>query len=139
MKTPRYCIDPPAVYRKMKIYLIKVNIFANIFMKWVISYYNNKVFQSIANLPTKMCARYLALADTMIENGPNLGMPHTRAMGEGLYEMRIKAKEGIARVFYGVQLGQEIVMLHHFIKKTQHTPFKELVIARKRLQEIESG
>jgi phage-related protein len=32
--------------------------------------------------------------------GPDLGMPHTRAMGEGLFELRLKAEEGIARVFY---------------------------------------
>ena len=30
--------------------------------------------------------------------GPDLGMPHTRAMGQGLFELRLKAAEGIARV-----------------------------------------
>ena len=32
--------------------------------------------------------------------GPDLGMPHTRAMGDGLFELRLKAAEGIARVFF---------------------------------------
>src|SRR3990167_5835817 len=105
-------------------------------MAWIITYYSDKVFQSILDLPTKMRSRYAALADTMIERGPDLGMPHTRAMGGSLFEMRIKAKEGIARVFYCVQIGQEIVMLHSFIKKTQETPHKELETAKKRLREI---
>ena len=32
--------------------------------------------------------------------GANLGMPHTKAMKDGLFEMRMKSKEGIGRVFY---------------------------------------
>jgi hypothetical protein len=29
-------------------------------------------------------------------------MPHTRAMGGWLFELRVKDQEGIARVFYGI-------------------------------------
>ncbi len=105
-------------------------------MAWTITYYSNRVFQSISKLPLKMRTRYLALTDAMIHRGPHLGMPHTRAMGEGLFELRIKAKEGIARIFYCVQIKHEIVMLHSFIKKTQKTPDKELKTALKRLQEV---
>lgn len=68
--------------------------------------------------------------------GPDLGMPHTRAMGEGLFELRIKAPEGIARVFYCTMVGKKIVILHLFIKKTDKTPSKELEIARRRLKEV---
>jgi hypothetical protein len=31
------------------------------------------------------------------EIGPNLGMPYTRPMGDGLFEIRAKGKEGIGR------------------------------------------
>ena len=72
----------------------------------------------------------------MIERGPHLGMPHTKALGDGLFELRVKTKEGIVRVFYCVQLKQEIVMLHSFIKKTQQTPDKELKLAINQLQEV---
>ena len=40
--------------------------------------------------------------------GPDLGMPHTRAMGGGLFELRLKAKEGIARVFYCTLVGSSV-------------------------------
>jgi phage-related protein len=74
----------------------------------------------------------------MLELGPTLGMPHTRAMGGGLFELRGKGQEGIARVFYGTAVAQRIVMLHVFIKKSQKTPRKELEIARGRLREVVS-
>ena len=68
--------------------------------------------------------------------GPNLGMPHTRAMGNGLFEIRAKGKEGIGRVFYCTIVGNRIMMLHCFVKKTDKTPPRELDTARKRLKEV---
>jgi phage-related protein len=72
----------------------------------------------------------------MLTFGPDLGMPHSRAMGKGLFELRLKSKEGIGRVFYGTVPGHRIMMLHAFVKKTQKTPAKELRIARARLKEV---
>lgn len=66
-------------------------------------------------------------------------MPHTRAMGNGLFELRLKAADGIARVFYCTLVGRRIVMLHQFIKKSDKTPGKELDIARKRMKEIKNA
>lgn len=68
--------------------------------------------------------------------GPDLGMPHTRAMGDGLFELRLKSAEGIARVFYCTFIERKIVILHQFIKKTDKTPKRELNIARKRIKEV---
>ncbi|KVQ69011.1 hypothetical protein WT23_06530 [Burkholderia territorii] len=73
------------------------------------------------------------------QNGANLGEPHTWSMGNGLYEMRLKGAEGIARVFYCAIVERRIVMLHCFVKKTQKTPRKELQIARQRLKEVQDG
>ncbi|UJB71829.1 type II toxin-antitoxin system RelE/ParE family toxin [Acaryochloris sp. 'Moss Beach'] len=87
-------------------------------------------------LPPGLLARYLRLTDLMLEFGPNLGMPHTRSMGDRLFELRVKSKEGIARVFYCTLVGEKIVMLHSFVKKTQKTPKQELQIARRRLKEV---
>jgi phage-related protein len=65
-----------------------------------------------------------------------LRLPHSRAMGNGLFELRPKGKEGIARIFYCTLVGKRIVILHGFIKKTQETPRKELDIALKRMNEV---
>jgi phage-related protein len=71
--------------------------------------------------------------------GPDLGMPHTRAMGEGLFELRLKSTEGIARIFYCTLVKKRIVILHQFIKKTNKTPLKELTVAKKRMKEIKDA
>jgi len=58
-------------------------------------------------------------------------------MGSGLFELRAKGKEGIGRAFYSFQVGQSIVILHGFIKKTHTTPDDELALARMRLKEVQ--
>jgi phage-related protein len=105
-------------------------------MDWSIEYYSEAVEQFILHLPAGLLARYLRLTDLMLELGPNLGMPHTRAMGEGLFELRIKGQEGIVRVFYCTIVRRRIVMLHAFIKKSQKTPKRELNIATRRQREV---
>ena len=70
--------------------------------------------------------------------GPDLRMPHSKAMGNGLFEIRAKGQDGIGRAFYCFVKGKRIIILHAFIKKSQATPQKELMIARKRMKEVTS-
>jgi phage-related protein len=105
-------------------------------VSWEISYYSESLQEDILMLPRGLLARYLRYADRMEIYGPDLGMPHTRAMGDGLFELRIKASEGIARVFYCTVISRKIVILHSFIKKSNKTPRKELDTARKRMKEV---
>jgi phage-related protein len=106
-------------------------------MRWTITYYDDDVQGEILGLPAGFLARYLRYTDRMEEYGPDLGMPHTRAMGDGLFELRLKAAEGISRVFFCTLVGRKIVILHQFIKKTDKTPRKELGIAKRRMKEVE--
>ena len=105
-------------------------------MRYSIHYYSVEVQEAIMSLPDTLQARYIGLTQRMIEYGPHLGLPHTEAFGNGLFELRLKGAEGIARVFFCTMVKQEIVMLHSFIKKTQKTPQKELDIARLRMKEL---
>lgn len=72
----------------------------------------------------------------MLEFGSNLGLPHTKAVDTGLFELRVKSKEGIARVFFCTKVGKKIIMLHSYVKKSQKTPKKEFKIARSRMSEV---
>ena len=72
----------------------------------------------------------------MVAIGPNLGMPHTKAIGEGLFELRIKGVGGIARVFYCAVVNRRTVLLHSFVKKTDRTPKRDLVLAMSRMKEV---
>jgi phage-related protein len=105
-------------------------------MVYSIDYYSQEVQEDIMNLPVTLQARYIGLTDRIIQYGPNLGLPHTDAFGGGLFELRLKGAEGIARVFFCTMVGQEIIMLHSFIKKTQKTPSKELKLAKQRMREL---
>ena len=108
-------------------------------MAWNVTFYNQRVEAGIFALPVTLLARFLRYAERMEVFGPDLGMPHTRAMGGALFELRIKGSEGIARVFYCTTTKQRIVLLHHFVKKTDKTPNKELNIARQRMKEVKNG
>ncbi len=105
-------------------------------MNWKVTFYSSRVEAEIQALPAGFVARFVRYAERMEVYGPDLGMPHTRPMGEGLFELRLKAAEGIARVFYCTIVGRRIVMLHQFVKKSEKTPKKETKIARKRMKEI---
>ena len=112
------------------------SVYAIIFLvNWEITYHDEKLQEAVLALPAGLLARYLHLTDRMLQYGPDLGMPHTRAMGTGLFEMRLKSQEGIGRVFYCTLLARRIVMLHQFVKKTDKTPAKEMAVARKRMKE----
>ncbi|WP_250462754.1 type II toxin-antitoxin system RelE/ParE family toxin [Caballeronia sp. GAFFF2] len=102
---------------------------------WTIAYYNVRVKREIFSLPTGIRSDYLRLLRILMKHGPALRLPHSRALGDGLFELRPHGEEGIGRVFYCTLLGQRIVMLHSFVKKTQQTPDDELRIARKRMME----
>jgi phage-related protein len=105
-------------------------------MTYSIIYISQEVQEDIMDLPTTLKARYICLTERMIEYGPNLGLPHTNAFGGGLFELRLKGAEGIARVFFCTLIKREIVMLHSFIKKTQKTPETEIKIAKQRMKEL---
>jgi phage-related protein len=105
-------------------------------VNWRISFYSARLQDEILELPAGLVARFLRYAERMEIYGPDLGMPHTRAMGEGRFELRLKAPEGMARVFYCTVVGRRIVMLHQFLKKSAKTPRKELEIARRRMKEV---
>ena len=107
-------------------------------MLWTIEYYSEKVRLIVDAWPVGIRAFYARVTERMKIYGPNLGMPLTRSLGEGLFEIRAIGKEGIGRALFCMIKGRKIIVLHAFIKKTEKTPIHELEIARKRLSEIQN-
>lgn len=66
-----------------------------------------------------------------VQYGWPIGMPVVRKLESGLWEVRSHLKSGIARVLFTV-IGDMMILLHGFIKKSQKTPIDELETARKR-------
>lgn len=108
-------------------------------MKYTIEYFHVRVRNDIESWPDEILADYARLVELLMEFGPKLRMPHSRAMGDGLFELRPRGREGIGRALYCYPDGQRIVILHAFVKKTQETPEKELRLARKRMKELRNG
>lgn len=67
-----------------------------------------------------------------------LGMPLIGKIEKDLWEVRTKLKDGIARVFFTVD-GNNMILLHGFIKKSQKTPLNELKTALARLRTYKRG
>lgn len=67
-----------------------------------------------------------------------LGMPLVRKLEKNLWEVRTHITDGIARTIFTV-IGNQMVLLHAFVKKSQNTPKNELETARKRLKLLEDA
>ncbi len=73
-----------------------------------------------------------------VEFGWPIGMPYSRNLEKGLYEVRSNITDGrIARVLFCID-KHRMILLHGFIKKTQTTPNKEKELARKRMKGTKS-
>ena len=106
-------------------------------MIFKIEYFHERVFAEIESWPVDVLADYARLVELLAEHGPSLRLPHSRALGNGLFELRPRGRSGIGRAFYCFLLGKRVIVLHAFIKKTQQTPDSELKLARKRLKEVQ--
>jgi phage-related protein len=71
--------------------------------------------------------------------GPDLRMPRSKTMGDGLFELRPRGREGTGRAMYCFVAGEQVVIVHAFVKKTRATPDRELKLARKRMKEVRDG
>jgi phage-related protein len=70
-----------------------------------------------------------------VQLGWPLGMPLVRHLGGGIWEVRARLDNRIARVLF-VLSGSTMVLLHGFIKKQQETPKADLDLAIERLKEL---
>lgn len=96
---------------------------------------NEPVREWLKELPV---AERKAIGDEIrtVQLGWPLGMPVVRKLDSGLWEVRIKLKDRIARVLFTVTDG-EAVLLHGFIKKSQKTPAPDLATANARKTQLE--
>ena len=108
-------------------------------MPYSIEYFHPKVLAEIQSWPADILADYARITELLMEHGPNLRLPHSRAFGQGLFELRPRGESGIGRAFYCFLIRQRAVVLHAFVKKSQQTPDRELKLARKRLKELPDG
>ncbi len=71
-----------------------------------------------------------------VQYGWPLGMPLVRKLDSGLWEVRCRLDSRIARILFTVK-GEQMVLLHGFIKKSQKTPQADLQLAKDRKASLE--
>lgn len=109
-------------------------------MGWKVEFYNTKVETNIEQWPVHLRVKFLKIVDLIQEMGPlELGMPHIKPLKQGLFEIRIKGLEGIARAPFCTIKGKIVIVLSEFIKKTQEMPQREMETAIKRMKEVKSN
>ncbi len=59
-------------------------------------------------------------------SGNLLREPYSKALNNGLFELRTKQGTNISRIIYFFIVGNNIVLTNGFIKKTQKTPTSEI-------------
>lgn len=104
-----------------------------------IEYFHERVLAEIQSWPVDVLADYARLVELLADHGPDLRLPHSRSLGEGLFELRPRGRSGIGRAFYCFVVARRVVVVHAFIKKSRQTPDKELKLARRRFKEIFNG
>ena len=75
----------------------------------------------------------------ILQQGGLLGMPQSRPIKivhKSAFELRLKDKDGVYRVFYVLFDKNTIFIPHTFIKKDQKTPMREIQIAKTRLKRL---
>lgn len=102
----------------------------------VISYYEDArgkrpVEEFIDALPLKMRAKVFGRIELLEEHGASLGMPFSRHLADGIFELRTIQGGDITRILYFFADDSEIVLTHGFVKKTQKTPARELERAKR--------
>ena len=108
-------------------------------MRWKVTFYSPKVEQETLALPAGILANFLRVVELIEEFGPNLGRPHTAPLGQGLFEIRAKGREGIVRSVFCTLKGQEIVVLITAVKKGNKIPPRHMDTARKRMKEVQDN
>lgn len=76
--------------------------------------------------------KIVAYLDVLQEMGTRVGEPVTKHLDGEIWELRPLKN----RFLYAFYKDNKFVMLHHFMKKTQKTPRRELETAKRRLKDF---
>jgi biotin-(acetyl-CoA carboxylase) ligase len=81
-------------------------------------------FSFILAWPVDLLANYTHLSGLLIELGPDLKMPHSKALGKGLFELRHKAASGIGRAFIVSYRAKRLWSFTQLLRKRQKHQLK---------------
>jgi len=104
---------------------------------WVILFVNKQALEEFEALSASLRAKLQRIFHLVEELGlSSLTMPLASPLRYGLWEMRVRGKDGIARSLYIAIDNKKLLILKTFVKKTTKTPESEISMARQRLTQF---
>lgn len=85
----------------------------------------------IESLSLKMQARLYKVMELLAEYGPQVRMPYSEHLQDGIFQIRAQQEGNISRVLYFFTVGKTIILSNGFTKKTPKTPPAEIKLAKK--------
>ena len=99
--------------------------------KYIVDFYSTKkgkqpAKEFLMTLDSKMLAKFFRITDLLENNGPKIGMPYSKYLGKGIFEIRVIQNNNIIRVFYFFTSNKKIILTNGFTKKSKKTPREEI-------------
>jgi len=104
---------------------------------WTVETLDATVDAELEALPKDQRAKLTWIVALIEEHGlERVGEPYVKPLEKGLWEMRMKGRDGISRALYVTATGRRVVILRAFVKKTRKTPRREINLALKRAETV---
>ena len=97
--------------------------------------YDDRAINELVSFSVEIRKDFIGLIDDLADEG-RLFPPFGKRINRELFEIRVR-KNGQYRGIYAYLVGNTILILHFFQKKTQKTPIKDIKTSIKRLQRYE--
>ncbi len=99
--------------------------------KFTVDFYSTEngkqpVKDFLMSLNPKMIAKFLKITELLENNGEKVGMPYSRNLEKGIFEIRVISNNNIVRILYFFTKNKKIILTNGFIKKSQKTPKQEI-------------
>lgn len=91
-----------------------------------VRFFDEKLEYFIETLEKPTISKVMRMVDFLGEFGHRLKMPHSKHLGGGLFELRVRGTQEV-RVIYAFHRGTA-VLIHGFLKKSQSIPRRDLEI-----------
>ncbi len=107
-------------------------------MAWTVEFLDHSVRDAIFALTRDMRAKFERISHLIEQAGlEQVHEPYIKHLEGPIWEMRMIGRDGIARAAYVTAKGKRVVVVHVFIKKSEKTPRREILMALKRAKEVQ--
>lgn len=91
------------------------------------------VYEFIESLDKKSKAKVMAFIQLLEEHGSELRRPYADHVRGKIRELRIQMASNSYRILHFFQVGEQIVLVHAFVKKTQELREQDIELAEHRM------